>query len=122
MPLDEMDEQDAILIAYILDSIEKISSISENNPDFKNKLFSEWILHDAVMHRLQTLSESTQRLSLKVKNFAVHLPWKSIAGFRNILVHQYLGDLNPELIWQIIKHELPKLSKVLTEYKSTKLS
>lgn len=57
------DEQDSILIAYILDSIEKIYSISENNSEFKNNLFSEWMIHDAVIHRLQTLSESTQRLS-----------------------------------------------------------
>lgn len=57
-----------------------------------------------------------------VKNFASDVPWKNIAGFRNILVHQYLGDIDPEIIWQVIKYELPKLHKSLSEYKNLKLN
>lgn len=110
------EEQDSILIAYILDSIDKISMISSNDPEFKDRLFSDWVIHDAIIHRLQTLSESTQRLSIKVKNSAPDVPWKNIAGFRNVLVHQYLGDLDPEILWHVITHELPRLYKVLREY------
>jgi uncharacterized protein with HEPN domain len=114
------EQEDLILIAYILDSINKILEISTKDPDFKSKLDSNWVIHDAIVHRLQTLSESTQRLSNKVKNFAPDIPWKSIAGFRNILLHQYLGDLDPEILWHVITHELPRLHKTLLAYTQRK--
>lgn len=108
--------EDSILIAYILDSIDKIQKIATKTADFKGTLFSDWVIHDAIIHRLQTLSESTQRLSDKVKNFTPDIPWKNIAGFHNILVHQYLGDLDPEILWHVITHELPRLNNALQAY------
>jgi uncharacterized protein with HEPN domain len=52
------------------------------------------MVQDAIVRRLQTIAESTQRLSdnLKQKNSDVN--WRSISGFRNILVHDYLGGID----------------------------
>ena len=34
------------------------------------------------------------------------VPWESVSGFRNILVHDYLG-IRLERIWEIIERDLP---------------
>ena len=44
----------------------------------------------AVERVLQTLAESTQRLSKEIKATEPHMPWEEIAGFRNAIVHGYL--------------------------------
>lgn len=70
---------------------------------------------DAILRNLQIMAESTQRLSDKVKNDLSDINWRSIAGFRNIIVHEYMG-LDMSLIWTTMEYELPKLKKSLTNY------
>lgn len=44
---------------------------------------------DATLYRLQTLAESTQKLSPEIKDRNPDIPWREIAGMRNRLVHGY---------------------------------
>lgn len=37
------------------------------------------------------------------------IPWKQIGGFRNILVHNYLGEIDSETIVLILNQHLPAL-------------
>jgi uncharacterized protein with HEPN domain len=63
---------------------------------------------DAVLRNLQTLAESSQRLSDHLKNQYFEVDWMGIAGFRNVLVHDYLG-VNLQRIWEIVTEDLPEL-------------
>jgi uncharacterized protein with HEPN domain len=65
-------------------------------------------LQDATLRRLQTLSESAQRLSPDFKAAHPQIPWTDIAGFRNRLVHAYL-DIDLELAWNTVVRDLPPL-------------
>ena len=49
------------------------------------------MVRDAVIRNLQTLTESSQRLSDAIKAREPQVPWRELAGFRNVLVHGYLG-------------------------------
>ncbi len=40
------------------------------------------------------------------------IPWRDIGGFRNVVVHDYLG-LNLFRIWSIIERDLPSLRTVI---------
>ncbi len=53
------------------------------------------------------MAESTRRLSPALKNRYSEIPWSDLAGFRNVLVHDYLG-LNLSRIWDIIERDLPQ--------------
>ena len=44
-------------------------------------------LRDATIYRLQTLAESTQRLSASFEEQHADIPWDRVAGFRNRMVH-----------------------------------
>ena len=56
---------------------------------------------DAVLRNLHTLAESTTRLSGELKNRYSAVNWRAIAGFRNVVVHDYLGiDLGQ--VWSIV--------------------
>jgi uncharacterized protein with HEPN domain len=65
-------------------------------------------LQDATLRRLQTLSESAQRLSPDFKAAHPEIPWADIAGFRNRLVHAYL-DIDLDLAWNTVVRDLPPL-------------
>ena len=60
---------------------------------------------DAVIRNLQTLAESSQRLSSEVKGTEPLIPWRELAGFRNATSpHGYLGvDLGA--VWLVVEQD-----------------
>jgi uncharacterized protein with HEPN domain len=70
------------------------------------------LIQDAVLRNLQTLAESSQCLSGSLKVRHPEVDWRAIAGFRNVLVHDYLG-VDTERVWQIVARDLPVLKTKL---------
>ncbi len=54
------------------------------------------------------MAESSQRLSGASKALAPDVPWRAISGFRNIIVHDYLG-VDLDMVWQVVVVDLPSL-------------
>lgn len=79
----------------------------------RGDICTDEILYDASLRNLQTLSEATQRLpdDLKLKHPAI--PWREISGFRNILVHDYLGSIDPAVIKRVIEENVPELEATI---------
>ena len=99
-------KDDRLYILHVLDCVRRIEEYCKPGEDaFRN---SE-LIQDAVLRNLQTLAESTQRISEPVKNAQTGVDWRAIAGFRNILVHDYLG-INLDRIWEIVSVHLPLLA------------
>ena len=70
------------------------------------------MVQDAVIRNLQILAESSQRLSDTIKASEPQVPWRELAGFRNVLVHGYLG-IDIAAVWSVVEHDLPGLSAAL---------
>ena len=68
------------------------------------------MVQDAVVRNLQTLAESTQRLSDSIRTTEKDVLWPAIAGFRNVLVDAYL-DIDLDAVWSVVDRDLPKLEK-----------
>jgi uncharacterized protein with HEPN domain len=63
---------------------------------------------DAVARNLEILGEAAKQLPEDFLAQHPGVPWRQIAGLRNRIVHEYFG-LDLELIWQVIRHDLPQL-------------
>lgn len=97
---------------YLLHISECIAWIEEFSVDGREVFLKDRKTQDAVLRNLQTLAESTQRLSDSVKDAYPEINWRGIAGFRNFLVHDYLG-LDLLRIWEIVEEFLPDLKRKL---------
>lgn len=96
---------DRLYIHHVLDCLRRINEYSQNGEDVFR---ASELIQDAVLRNLQTLAESTQRISDRLKALHPEVDWRAIAGFRNVLVHDYLG-VNLERIWEIVSVPLPVL-------------
>ena len=99
---------------YLEHILECIRRIDENTRDGKERFLTSHTLQDAVLRNLQTLAESTQRLSENVRADYPDVDWDRIAAFRNVLVHDYLG-VDLDRIWEIVQRDVPKLKQGVTE-------
>ncbi len=97
---------------YLKHSLESIRRIEEDTREGREKFLSSHTFQDAVLRNLQTLSESTQRLSQAMKLRHPEVEWKRIAAFRNLLVHDYLG-VDLERVWKICQRDVPQLKQAL---------
>lgn len=89
---------------HVLEAIEKIRRIKE-----RGDLTQDEILYDAALRNLQTLSEATQLLPKSLKDAYPRVPWREISGFRNILVHNYLGNIDALTVAAVITQHLGTL-------------
>ncbi len=63
---------------------------------------------DAVIRNLEIIGEATKNLSNELRGRYPDLPWKSMAGARDRLIHDYFG-VNLDIVWEIVIIELPKV-------------
>jgi uncharacterized protein with HEPN domain len=99
-------DRDLIYLTHIMECIEAIETYTtQGQKDF----LSNALVQDAVLRRLQIMAESTQRLSDELKAQAPNVDWRALAGFRNVLVHDYLGGINLQRVWDAVENNLPAL-------------
>lgn len=86
-----------------------LDRIGEYTNSERSRFEASRLVQDAVIRNLQTLAESSQRLSSEIKGTEPQIPWRELAGFRNVIVHGYLGvDLGA--VWLVVEQDLPALT------------
>jgi uncharacterized protein with HEPN domain len=98
-------KDDAVYLKHILRCIGRIEEYSAAGG---KTFFASPLIQDGVIRNLQTLAESSQRLGEGIKESWPNVDWKGLAGFRNVLVHDYLG-VDLELVYRAVQHDLPRL-------------
>lgn len=68
--------------------------------------------YDAVLRNLAVIGEAVRALPEVEKVAMPEVPWASIAGLRNVVVHEYFR-IEPELIIDIIDGQLLSLAEAL---------
>lgn len=96
---------DAVLLAHMRECLDRIDEYTGSE---RARFMASRMVQDAVVRNLQTLTESSQRLSAESKALAPSIPWRELSGFRNVVVHGYLG-LDADIIWSVVERELPAL-------------
>ncbi|RIH81686.1 hypothetical protein Mlute_02728 [Meiothermus luteus] len=69
---------------------------------------------DAVIRNLEIMGEATKNLSEGIRAKYGGVPWKSMAGVRDRLIHHYFGT-NLEIVWQIAAVELTSVASQLEQ-------
>lgn len=81
-------ETDLLYLTPIQDCLSRVAEYTQGGHE---EFLMDHKTQDAVLRNLQMMAESTQRLSASLKSAALKVKWNKIAGFRNVLTHDYLG-------------------------------
>ncbi len=104
-------KNDNVYLHHILECIENIESYVPNG---KSDFFSSKLIQDAVIRNLEIVGEATKRISQDLREQHPQLPWREMAGLRDVLIHNYFGVDN-EIVWNVIEKEIPKLKEQIMD-------
>lgn len=97
------DEQ--ILFLTMLDSIDRILRYTDIG---ETAFYDDEKTQDAVLRNFQLIGQVCSDISHETREGHPEIEWSDIIGFRNVIVHDYLG-LDLPTVWKIIENELPPL-------------
>jgi uncharacterized protein with HEPN domain len=104
-------KDDRIYLAHLRDAIQRIESFASRGRD---QFFTDPMVHDAVIRNLEVIGEAVKGLSKELREANPDVPWKQIAGMRDVLIHHYFG-VKLETVWQVITDHLPTLKMRVNE-------
>lgn len=67
-------------------------------------------IQDSVYRRLEIIGEAVKNLPADFRSRHESIPWKRIAGLRDVLIHQYFG-VDARLTWSLIQEGLPAFKR-----------
>jgi uncharacterized protein with HEPN domain len=103
--------RDALYLRHILDAIQKIERYAEVGHD---EFIAESLRHDAVIRQLEIVGEAAKRLSPQVLSRSPDVPWRQVAGMRDVLIHDYMG-VDLERVWNVLQQDLPSMRRAVEE-------
>ena len=81
-------KEDRLYLVHIAECIERIETYTA---DGRDEFLSSAKTQDAVVRNFEIIGEAAKRLSTEVKVRYPNVPWRQLAGFRDVLIHDYMG-------------------------------
>ena len=109
-------KSDGIYVMHIADSLQDIVDFLSGK-DYSDFVESK-LLINAVVRSFEIAGEATKNLTDEFRLAHPEIDWSGMAGFRDVLIHQYFGIDLPN-VWEVVVNFIPEtLSKLkeLDEY------
>ena len=103
------------------DSLNDIKTEIANLENFTKGLTFESFQKDvktiyAVVRSIEVVGEAVKNIPQEVRDRNPGIPWKDIAGTRDVLIHGYFA-VDLKIIWEVIEKDLPKLKEHISRLK-----
>jgi uncharacterized protein with HEPN domain len=111
-----MYKDDEVRLKHILDAAREAVDFSEGQD--RRSLEADRKLNLSLVRLLEIIGEAAKGITNDFRREHPELPWKSMIGMRDRLIHGYF-DINLDIIWKTVKNDLPplidKIEKILDE-------
>ncbi len=67
---------------------------------------------DSVIRNLEIIGEAARGTSETLRARTPEIPWKSMTGMRDRLIHAYFG-VNLDVVWRVVSAELVELARAV---------
>jgi len=101
-------------LLYLSNIQECIENIEAYTIEGKEAFQKNRMIQDAVIRNLEIIGEATKRLSWEIRENYPDIPWRKMAGLRDVLIHEYLR-VDLEEVWIIVDTNLPVLKRKINQ-------
>lgn len=101
-----MFKDDLVRIKHMLDA--SYDAISFAKDKQRSDLDKDRMLVLSLVKTIEIIGEAASKITIGFKSKYQNIPWNSIVGMRNRLIHAYF-DVNYDTVWDTVKYEITKL-------------
>lgn len=95
---------------HLIHMLECMERIDEYTSGGREVFMADPKTQDAVLRNFEILGEAAKRVSATIREKSGDIPWRRVAGLRDVLIHQYEGvDLDE--VWSIVEKDMPSLKR-----------
>ena len=67
---------------------------------------------NAVIRSLEVVGEAAKHIPDEFRKKHTEIPWRKMAGMRDVLIHDYMG-VDIKTVWKVITERLPEIAPML---------
>ena len=110
-------KNEVIVTREYSDYIEDILTAIEKAETFIKDLSYEDFINDektvyAVIRALEIIGETTKKIPDDIRLNNTEIPWKDMAGMRDVLIHNYIS-VDVETVWLTVKDKIPQIKPLI---------
>jgi uncharacterized protein with HEPN domain len=98
-----------VYLAHILECAQKIERYTKSG---QKKFLEDTMTQDAVIRNFEIMGEAAKRVPETYRRQHPEIPWRLMAGFRDVLIHAYEG-IDLKRVWRIVRDDLPVVKKAI---------
>ncbi len=99
-----------LLVKDIAEAIRRITAYL--NGVGKERFFADIMIQDAVIRNLEIIGEATKKISEEYREQHADIPWREMAGLRDVLIHNY-GSVDLYIVWKTVVSDIPQLGEAM---------
>jgi uncharacterized protein with HEPN domain len=106
-----MTRDPRVYLAHILECADRIERYLGQD---REAFLRDTMVQDAVIRNFEVIGEAAKRIPEQFRAVHADIPWRLMAGFRDVLIHDYEG-VDLERVWRIAKEDLPAVKTAITQ-------
>lgn len=110
-------KEDVVRMHHILDAAKEAVSFAQNKT--RKSLDKNRMLVLSLVKDVEIIGEAATSVSKECREKYAEIPWRSLIGMRNRLIHAYF-DINLDVVWQTVTEDIPTLIAALEKIPSLK--
>jgi uncharacterized protein with HEPN domain len=103
--------RDEVYLRHILEAIARIERYVAAG---REAFFADSMRQDAVIRQLAVIGEAVKDISDEVRSRVPQIPWREIAGMRDLLIHKY-HSVDLEQVWEVTRRDLKDLRRAVEQ-------
>jgi uncharacterized protein with HEPN domain len=103
--------RDEVYLRHILEAIIRIERYKSAG---REAFFSDSMRQDAIIRQLAVIGEAVKDISDEARSRVPQIPWREIAGMRDLLIHKY-HSVDLEQVWEVTQRDLKDLRRAVEQ-------